>query len=98
MPKNKFFVSYISNFLLHSYCNKELKQTKTKNNCSTYGNKKNTKKKKKKERKKDKLLLMSNMVPIRILPTKYNRCIIQIRDFAFFWKPLPMGMKDLLSV
>ena len=40
MPKNKFFVSYI----LISYCNTKLKQTKTKNNCK--------KRKKEKEKKK----------------------------------------------
>ena len=29
---------------------------------------------------------MSNMVPIQILLTKYNRGIIQIRDITFWWK------------
>ena len=34
----------------------------------------------KKKKKKDKLLCISNMVPIRIILTKYNRSIIKIRD------------------
>ena len=87
MPKNKFFVSYISNFLL---------QYEKKKNCSTYGNKLKKQKKnvqlmvknkiQNKKEKRHKLLLMSNMVLIRILLTKYNRDIIQIIDITFWWK------------
>ena len=37
---------------------------------------------------------MSNMVPIRILPTKYNRCIIKIRDFTFFLETIVSGNEE----
>ena len=52
----------------------------------------------KRGKKRHKLLLMSNMVPIRILLTKYNRGILQIRDITFWWKPLPVEMEILLNV
>ena len=41
---------------------------------------------------------MSNMVPIQILLTKYNRGIIQIRDITFWWKPLLVEMETLLNI
>ena len=55
MPKNKFFVSYISNFLL---------QYKIKKKKITVQLMVTNKIQKKREKKRHKLLLMSNMVPI----------------------------------
>ena len=96
MPKNKFFFFVYFIFLI-SYCNTEFKkETKNqKNNYSTYGNKI---KYRIKGEKRHKLLLMSNMVPIRILLTKYNRGIIQIRDITFWWKPFLVEMEILLNI
>ena len=96
MPKNKIFFLFILYFLfLIAIQNSKKKQRTKKNNYSTYGNKI---KYRIKGEKRHKLLLMSNMVPIRILLTKYNRGIIQIRDITFWWKPFLVEMEILLNI
>ena len=94
MPKNFFFFVYL--IFLISYCNTKFKKKTKKQKKNVQLMVKN--KIQNKKEKRHKLLLMSNMVLIRILLTKYNRDIIQIRDITFWWKPLPVEMEILLSV